>query len=94
MKFLVDNQLPVALARWISSRRHEAVHVLEMQLDEADDRVIWEHAVREQMIIVSKDEDFARMTLLQKPQAQILWVRLGNCRKAVDLQVKFDNIKN
>jgi len=38
-----------------------------MQLDEADDRVIWQHAVREQIILVSKDEDFARMTLLHKP---------------------------
>lgn len=71
MKFLVDNQLPVSLARWISGRRHEAVHVMEMQLDEADDLVIWENAVREQMIIVSKDDDFVRISLLNEKQTPV-----------------------
>ncbi len=41
--------------------------------------------------LVSKDEDFARMTLLQKPQAQIIWVRLGNCRKA-ELLAAFESV--
>jgi predicted nuclease of predicted toxin-antitoxin system len=64
VKFLVDNQLPQALARWIAARGHQSLHVIEARLDEADDRVIWEHAVRESMIVVTKDEDFAKLLLM------------------------------
>jgi predicted nuclease of predicted toxin-antitoxin system len=91
VKFLVDNQLPVSLARWIAHRGHEAVHVMQMQLDEADDLVIWENAVREQMIIVSKDDDFVRISLLNKKQTPVIWVRLGNCRK-VQLLAAFEGV--
>jgi predicted nuclease of predicted toxin-antitoxin system len=41
VKFLVDNQLPVALTRWLRERGHDAVHVLELGLGQADDRQLW-----------------------------------------------------
>lgn len=37
MKFIVDNQLPVALARWLSARGEDAVHVLDLALDTTSD---------------------------------------------------------
>jgi predicted nuclease of predicted toxin-antitoxin system len=33
-------------------------------------------------ILISKDEDFSNM-VLQIPTAKLIWVRVGNCRKAV-----------
>jgi hypothetical protein len=30
MRFIVDNQLPTALARWLSARGGDAVHVLDI----------------------------------------------------------------
>ena len=35
MRFLIDAQLPPALARWITEHGHEAEHVLDCGLAEA-----------------------------------------------------------
>jgi predicted nuclease of predicted toxin-antitoxin system len=40
VRFLVDNQLPRALATHLAQLGHEATHVLDPGLDEADDRLI------------------------------------------------------
>ena len=59
MKFLVDAQLPPALAHWLREGGHEAEHVEDTGLREANDGAIWAHAVQSGAIIVTKDEDFA-----------------------------------
>jgi predicted nuclease of predicted toxin-antitoxin system len=82
MKLLVDNQLPTALARFLSVNGFECLHVLDIGLDAASDRIIWEYAKKEGMVIVSKDEDFVQLADRQaSTPPQVLWVRLGNCRK-------------
>jgi hypothetical protein len=58
LNFLVDAQLPPALARWISGRGHEAIHVFDIALLKATDPDIWEHARQQNAVIICKDEDF------------------------------------
>lgn len=55
MKFIVDNQLPAALARWLSARGEDAVHVPYLALDHHPDADIWARASAEGCIVVSKD---------------------------------------
>ena len=82
MKFLIDNQLPAALAAFLKELGFEAKHVLELGLDEAFDSEVAAYASSEQLIIVTKDEDFSIMSALGRCKAPIVWVRLGNCRKS------------
>ncbi len=49
-------------------------------LDGADDHRIWEHALREAAMIVTKDEDFAIRKSMEPSGPVILWVRIGNTR--------------
>lgn len=79
MKFLVDAQLPPALARWIASRGHQASHIFDLGVHTADDPAIWERARNEQAIIISKDEDFVDHWLLSAEPVQLVWIRKGNC---------------
>lgn len=79
MNFLVDSQLPPALARWIAAQGHQATHVFELGLAAADDAVIWEQARKTQAVIVTKDEDFADRWLLQGENVSLVWLRKGNC---------------
>ena len=43
------------------------------------DRVIWTHARDHGFVIVSKDEDFHRLSVLLGPPPKVIWIRLGNC---------------
>jgi predicted nuclease of predicted toxin-antitoxin system len=80
VKFLVDNQLPKALAQWLVERGHDAVHVLDRGQGQTDDRQIWSEAIAEARIVVSKDEDFFLLATRPNDAGQLLWLRVGNCR--------------
>lgn len=80
MRFLVDAQLPPALARRLEALGHRAEHVADCKLLTASDAEIWQYAVRSDSVIVTKDADFATRRLLQTGPA-IVWLRLGNSRR-------------
>lgn len=82
MKFLVDHQLPVALARWLAAKGVDAVHVLDRGWDRTPDEQLWAQADGEGRIVVSKDEDFFHLANRSGDTGRVLWVRLGNCRTA------------
>ncbi len=81
MKFLVDNQLPAALARWLEGKGADAIHVLDVSLDATPDLEIWKFAGIEGRIVVSKDEDFFHLANRPRDSGRLLWVRIGNCRR-------------
>ncbi|MFD4433740.1 DUF5615 family PIN-like protein [Nocardia sp. NPDC058497] len=86
MKFLVDAQLPPALARAIASEGHDAVHVCDLDMTSAPDTEVWNESLRRGAAIVTKDEDFillGRATGGDNAPA-VVWIRIGNCsRKAL-----------
>ena len=48
MRFIVDAQLPPALARLLTAHGHIAEHVEDIGLREADDSQIWRYALENQ----------------------------------------------
>jgi predicted nuclease of predicted toxin-antitoxin system len=76
--FLVDAQLPPALANWLTQQGHTAQHVDNLGLRNAEDVVIWNWALRSAAIIVTKDEDFAERTARTTSGPVIVWLRIGN----------------
>jgi len=86
VKFLVDNQLPDALCRFLNAHGHESSHVLGLNMDEVSDLEIWNYAATGNWIVVSKDEDFLHLANRQNDTRKLLWVRLGNSRKQTLLQ--------
>lgn len=81
MRFLIDAQLPPALARHIESLGHHAEHVFDSGRTSASDRLIRIYAAEIGAVIVTKDEDFAVHRLLHEGPA-VIWVRVGNTRRA------------
>lgn len=86
MRFLVDAQLPPALARWLVACGHEAQHLVDLDMQGASDRMIWDVALSTDAIIISKDEDFALRKTLDRSGPPIVWVRLPNSRRRELLQ--------
>ena len=78
MRFLIDAQLPPALARWLTARGHEATHLLDHGLLGAGDTAVWAEAKRLGAVIVSKDEDFVHLRTLNPEGPTLVWVRVGN----------------
>ena len=56
-----------------------SVHVGDIGLAPAPDRAIWVHARDHGLLIVTKDEDFHRLSVLHGPPPKVIWIRLGNC---------------
>ena len=81
MRFLVDAQLPPALARRLEVLGHTAEHVADRGMASASDAVIRDYAASVGAVIVTKDEDFAVRRLLSDGPA-VVWLRLGNTRRA------------
>lgn len=82
MRFLVDNQLPVALAHFLTRAGSESLHVIDVGLAQASDSEIWSYAAEGEFVLVSKDDDFFHRATQPGAPVQLVWIRLGNCRNA------------
>jgi predicted nuclease of predicted toxin-antitoxin system len=86
VKFLVDANLPPALARWLASEGHEAHHVVDFGMEATSDRAIWARARELDACIVTKDEDFILLQALDRAGPAVVWIRIGNAVRSVLLQ--------
>jgi predicted nuclease of predicted toxin-antitoxin system len=81
VRFLVDANLPRALADWLREFGHEALHVDDLLGIPALDGAIWRFARNHGFNIISKDADFAKMADAGNGP-QVEWVRCGNMKFA------------
>ena len=77
MRFVVDAQLPPALARRLEALGHTAEHVADRGMAAASDKAIRDYAASVGAAIVTKDEDFAIRRVLTEGPA-VVWLRLEN----------------
>ncbi len=79
MRFLIDAQLPPKLASALIEAGHQAEHLEDVGLRHAKDGDIWNFAVSNQAVIVTKDEDFIDRYRRRGSGPVIVWLRIGNC---------------
>jgi len=78
MKFIVDAQLPPALARFLAAKGEDIIHVVDVKMMASSDSEIWELALKNSLIIITKDEDFQIRASVSTQFPKIVWVRIGN----------------
>lgn len=78
MKYVIDAQLPPALAEALRQSGFDAQAVRELGLREAEDSAIWDYALNNGRTIVTKDQDFADRSAVSQRSPVIVWLRIGN----------------
>lgn len=81
MRFLIDAQLPPALAVWLSDKGHDALHVADCDMQASSDTAIWDYALSIGASIITKDEDFAQRKIFSRSGPSIVWIRIPNTRR-------------
>ena len=82
MKFLFDQNLSPKLPSKLADVSPGSAHVQDFGLDLADDDDLWEFAKLSEFAIVTKDEDFSTLSILQGHPPKVLWLQIGNCTTA------------
>jgi predicted nuclease of predicted toxin-antitoxin system len=81
-RVLFDENLSARLVGELAAAYPNCAHVVDVGLAGASDHTIWRYAQDHGFIIVTKDEDFHRLSVLYGPPPRVIWVRLGNCSTA------------
>lgn len=79
MRFLLDAQLPVRLARALRSAGHDVLHTSDLPRGNAStDDEVCEVADEQERVVVTKDRDFRDSHLLRRTPRWLLIVSTGN----------------
>ena len=79
MRLLYDQNLSYRLVADLKDLYPDSLHVRDIGMKESDDSDIWDYAVQNGYIIVSKDSDFRQQSFMYGHPPKIIWVRVGNC---------------
>lgn len=79
MKLVFDQNLSFKLAPILESIFPGSKHVKDFGLTGIDDEAIWELALNQSFVIVSKDSDFLHRSLLRGHPPKVIQLRVGNC---------------
>ena len=94
MKFLLDAQLPVRLARWMREQGHDVIHTSDLpDGNRTQDRDINQISLLEQRTVITKDEDFVNTLVLQQTPYRLLLISTGNISNAQLLKLFEDNLE-
>lgn len=90
MPLLFDEQLSETLVAALADLFPGSLHVRSMGKGGASDREVWDLAREHGCVLVTRDEDFYRLSVLHGAPPKVIWLRLGNCptRTIVDLLCK------
>jgi predicted nuclease of predicted toxin-antitoxin system len=78
-RLFFDEQLSEALCTLLSDVFPDSRHVRLEGVGGAADVVLWELAAASGCLLVTKDEDFHRLSIVRGAPPKVIWIRLGNC---------------
>ncbi len=78
MRLLFDHNLSPALKVLLADIWPQSLHVWDLDMDTADDTVIWAYAEEQGLVIVTKDADYRDLSLSRGHPPKVIWLRLGN----------------
>ena len=95
MKFLVDAQLPVRVARFLQASGYDTIHTRDFPKQNATlDNEINALSIQQNRILITKDSDFVNSFLTIQQPYKLLFIATGNINNS-ELEVLFsDNLQS
>lgn len=82
MKLLLDQNLSRKIIKQIEGIYPDSCHIMSVLTENSSDQHIWVYAKEHGYIIVTKDDDYERQSILLGHPPKVIWIRLGNCKTA------------
>jgi predicted nuclease of predicted toxin-antitoxin system len=82
VRLLFDEQLSEELIQALQDLFPQSLHVRRLGQGGAADPVVWQLAAEHDCMLVTKDEDFHRLSVMRGAPPKVVWLRLGNCATA------------
>ncbi len=82
VKLLFDQNLSPKLVKRLIDLYPNSDHLDLLGLGTADDTSVWKHAKDNGFVVVTKDADFADLSVLRGFPPKVVWLRRGNCSTA------------
>ena len=79
MRLLFDEQLSEELVKLLHDLFPDSLHIRLLEAGGSPDSRVWQLAREHDCLLVSKDEDFHRLSVLRGAPPKVVWLRLGNC---------------
>lgn len=77
-RLLLDENLSPRLVSRLAAAYPGSQHVRQVGLQASSDQAIWEYAKAESYVIVTKDDDFSRLSFLRGAPPKVIWLLVGN----------------
>ncbi len=91
MKFLVDAQLPIRLARFLQATGYDTIHTKDLpQQNYTSDTIINDISIEQKRIVITKDSDFVDSFMTIKKPYKLLLITTGNIKNS-ELERLFNN---
>jgi len=79
VRLLFDVQLSEELSTLLHDVFPDTLHVRRIGAGGTSDAKVWEIASLRDCVLVTKDEDFHRLSVLRGAPPKVVWLRIGNC---------------
>jgi predicted nuclease of predicted toxin-antitoxin system len=83
LRLLFDENLAPRLAQLVAGLFPGSLHVSSVELSSAPDAAIWEYAKANDLAFVTKDKDFAGLSMVRGAPPKVVLVQTGNSSTAL-----------
>nr|VFJ60579.1 MAG: Predicted nuclease, contains PIN domain, potential toxin-antitoxin system component [Candidatus Kentron sp. FM] len=91
IKFLLDQNISRRIVPELQVAYPGSTQVALLGLESASDSAIWQFALENNFVIVTKDADFEEMSLIRGSPPKMIWIRLGNVTNQTILSALIEN---
>jgi len=79
VRLLLDENLSEFILPSIADLYPQSLHVRLLDRGGASDEMVWRLAKEYGCVLVTRDQDFLRLSMMLGPPPKVVWLNVGNC---------------